>query len=133
MKNVKFIIAILLGICILGFSNEAFAREKSKVKFKETVYDFGTVKEDGGRITHEFTFVNEGPGNLLILDAKADCGCTVPQFSDAPVAPGKEGKIKVTFNPLGRPGGFTKVIRVKTNGEPGKINLKIRGSVMPKK
>ena len=123
---------IVLAIGISVFSLKIYAKDKSKVKFEETTYDFGMIKEKGGTVSHEFVFKNEGPGNLVIIDAKADCGCTQPLFPEAPISPGKEGKIKVTFNPMGRPGGFTKVIMVKTNGEPRKVNLKIRGTVVPK-
>ena len=122
-------------ICMLFFimpANAAKPKEKGEIKFTETTYDFGMIKENGGPVSHEFTFTNNGQGNLLILDAHAECGCTTPQFPEAPIAPGKTGKIKVTYNPLGRPGGFTKVVTVKTNGTPSKINLKIRGTVIPK-
>ena len=126
-----FVIVMLLSL-FLSFQAIAKTKEKAQVKFSETTFDFGYIKENGGPVSHEFTFTNEGPGNLVILDAKAECGCTTPEFPDAPVAEGKKGKIKVTYNPLGRPGGFTKVVTVKTNGSPSKISLKIRGTVVPK-
>ncbi len=97
--------------------------------YAEKVYDFGSVPEKGGPVSHDFTFVNRGDGNYLILDAKADCGCTRPQFPEDPIGPGKKGKVKVTYNPIGRPGPFEKVVRLNTNGKPRKVYLKIRGTV----
>lgn len=116
------------------FPSFCFAVEKGKgeIKFKETTYDFGFIKEDGGPVSHEFQFENTGDGVLVITSARAECGCTKPEFPDEGIAPGKTGVIKVTYNPLGRPGGFTKVVTVRTNGSPSKINLKIRGTVNPK-
>lgn len=106
---------------------------KAKMKFEETTHDFGMVKEKGGPVSCDFVFENAGDGNLIIYEAKAECGCTRPEFPKAPVAPGKNGVVKVTYNPLGRPGAFTKVVTVKTNGNPAKLRLKIRGTVVPEK
>ncbi len=38
--------------------------------------------------------------------------CTRPDYPKAPIAPGKAGKIKVTYNPLGVR-AFTKVVTIK--------------------
>lgn len=136
MKRIKSISGWLLAlasvmVCAIGVS----AKEDSKasITFKETVHNFGNVREDGGPVSCEFEFENAGNANLVIVSATAECGCTTPEFPKQPVAPGKKGKIKVTYNPLGRPGGFDKVVTVKTNGKPGKVRLKVRGTVIPKK
>ena len=102
----------------------------AKAVFAQKTFDFGVIKEKGGPVTHEFEFTNEGDGNLLILKASAECGCTRPEYPEKPIAPGKKGKLKVTYNPLGRPGGFDKVVTVTMNGEPRKVRLKIRGTVV---
>lgn len=102
---------------------------EAKAVFKEYAYDFGTVPEKGGAVSHDFEFVNEGEGNLVIFDATAECGCTRPTYPKDPIAKGKKNKIKVTYNPIGRPGPFEKTVTLKTNGNPRKIRLKIRGSV----
>ena len=132
LKKLTFLIAIM-AIMLLTPAMFGKDKQKGEIKFTETTYDFGTIKEKGGPVSHEFTFENTGTGNLVITDAKAECGCTVPEFPQAPIAPGKKGVIKVTYNPLGRPGGFTKVVTVRSNGSPSKVTLKIRGSVMPAK
>lgn len=134
MKRLSIVLAFAVMLVTVS-AVSALAREKNKkgaMHFAETVHDFGTVRENGGPVSVEFPFVNTGGANLVVYEAKADCGCTTPEFPKNPVAPGKGGKIKVTYNPLGRPGAFDKVITVKTNGKPGKVRLKIRGSVIPK-
>lgn len=103
---------------------------KASIRFNEKVWDFGTIKNDRPA-EHDFEFVNDGDGNLVIIKATAECGCTRPEFPDKPVAPGKKGKIKVTYNPIGRPGSFEKTVKVVTNGKPKTVYLKIRGTVMP--
>lgn len=100
------------------------------IQFTETVWDFGTIPNDKPA-THNFEFTNEGTGNLVLLDATAECGCTRPEIPEKPIAPGKKGKVKVSFNPIGRPGSFEKTVTVKTNGSPKKVRLKIRGTVTP--
>lgn len=120
-------------IVIIGFGlSNAKESDKAEMTFEEKVYDFGAIKENGGPVSIEFPFTNTGESNLVVYDAKAECGCTTPEYPKAPVAPGKTGKIKVTYNPLGRPGIFEKVITVKSNGKKSKVRLKIRGSVIPK-
>lgn len=111
----------------------ASSKEKASISFGETIHNFGNIKEDGGPVSCEFEFVNTGGANLVVISATAECGCTTPEFPKQPIGPGKKGKIKVTYNPLGRPGGFDKVVTVKTNGKPSKVRLKVRGSVIPKK
>lgn len=112
---------------------EAKRKTKGSAVFTEQSHNFGMVKEEGGPVSCVFDFTNKGDGNLVIINATADCGCTRPEYPDNPIAPGKSGKIKVTYNPLGRPGAFDKTITIKTNGTPSKIRLKIKGTVVPKK
>lgn len=132
MKNRSRLMLLAVAFIMAFVAFAAEASEKARMKFAETVHDFGMVKENGGPVSCEFVFTNTGKGNLIIYEAKAECGCTRPEFPKEPVAPGKRGKIKVTYNPLGRPGGFDKVVTVRTNGSPSKVRVKIRGTVVPK-
>ena len=59
----------------------------------------------------------------------ASCGCTTPEWPKEPIAPGKKAQIKVTFDPAGRPGPFTKTISVYSNGKTGSFIMNIRGEV----
>ncbi len=134
MKAIKLLLAVL--VLALAF-NLAEAKKKNEggnalISFETQTYNFGTIKENSGPVSCEFEVINTGNGNLVILDATAECGCTRPEYPKNPIAPGKKGKIKVTYNPLGRPGAFDKVVTVKTNGKPRKVRLKITGIVNPK-
>lgn len=123
----------LLLASLLSIPSAANAADqgKAEIKFKETTHNFGTIREEGGPVSCEFEFENVGNKNLVIVDARAECGCTRPSFPQNPIAPGKKGKVKVTYHPIGRPGGFDKTVTVKTNGKPSKVRLKIKGTVMP--
>lgn len=131
-KAISIVLTTAVMLILSTLSLFADSKEKGSIKFDTTTYDFGIIKEDGGSVTHEFTFTNVGKGNLVIYSAKAECGCTKPTYPEHPIAPGKTGKIKVTFNPMGRPGGFTKVVTVKASGSPSKVTLKIKGRVTPR-
>lgn len=126
----RYVLLLLISLLCLPALN-ASAKGKAEALFKEKSYSFGEIPERGGKVTHEFEFVNSGDSNLVIVDATAECGCTRPEYPQAPVAPGRKGVIKVTYNPAGRPGAFDKSVTVKTNGTPRKIRLKIRGYVKP--
>ena len=73
------------------------------IAFEEKLHDFGTIK-DGDVVEHIFTFVNDGEAPLIISDAKATCGCTVPEWPRQPIAVGETGEIKVRFNSKNKPG-----------------------------
>lgn len=133
MKNlIKYLAAVVAALCIL-LPAAGKGKNQARISFQEKTHNFGVVKEDGGPVSCDFQFVNDGSGNLIIYEAKAQCGCTRPEYPKNPVAPGKNGKIRVTYNPIGRPGPFEKVVTVKTNAKEGKVRLKITGNVTPKK
>lgn len=117
-------------LAILLMALPAYAKKEAQINFKEPVYDFGQVSIKKGKVTHEFEFTNTGDKNLTITNARADCGCTRPQYNDEPVAPGKSGSIMVTFVPNGK-GTFQKKVTVTTNGAPRKVRLIIKGEVVP--
>lgn len=127
----KILALTLALLSLIGVEAKKNAAGESKIRFTEKVWDFGTIKNDKP-VSHEFEFVNDGDGNLVIIEATAECGCTRPEYSDKPIAPGKKGKVKVTYNPVGRPGSFEKTVTIRTNGKPKKERIKIRGSVIPK-
>jgi len=132
MKTIKINILAAIAVLIsIAIAIPASAKKKeAKIDFKEECYDFGQVSVKKGSVSHEFTFTNTGNSNLTIINAKADCGCTKPVYSEEPIAPGKTGKIKVTFIPNGK-GHFTKKVTITTNGTPRKTRLLIKGEVTP--
>lgn len=125
-------ISLFALIFISAISIVSMAQSNGAVMtFDEKTHDFGTIKEADGPVTHIFEFTNTGNEPLVILAVNASCGCTRPEYPKEPIKPGKKGEIKVTFNPAGRPGEFSKDIKVRTNGSKRPI-LKITGTVVPK-
>lgn len=125
--------ALFLTVLFCVFCTLAVAAKGSKISFSENAFNFGNIREDGGPVTHVFKFTNTGDAPLVILDARATCGCTKPKFTAKPIEPGKSGEVSVTYNPDGRPGEFNKIITVKTNDSKNKkLILNIKGVVIPK-
>lgn len=91
-------------------------------------YDFGEIKE-GEKVEHEFTFTNTGNEPLIISKVQASCGCTTPEYSKNPIAPGEAGKVKVVFNSAGQSGKQHKVITVTSNAASPNALLHLRGEV----
>ncbi len=105
------------------------AQQAKAVLFREELFDFGSVKEEGGSVTHDFHFTNTTSRAIRVVNVQPSCGCTTPDWSKDPIEPGKTGFIKASFNPKGRPGYFNKTLTVTTDYEPNPIILQIRGNV----
>ena len=97
-------------------------------QFEETEFDFGNIKE-GEIVKHEFKFKNVGEVPLIITNATAQCGCTVPEPPKDPIAPGATNVIKVEFNSAGKAGLITKTISIEANTNPSLSTLQIKGQV----
>ncbi len=111
----------------------AFAQnQKPVIAFAEKSFDFGTVQEENGPVSHEFTFTNTGSVPLIISDVKASCGCTTPSWTKEPIPPGEKGSITAEYDPRNRPGTFSKTVSVTSNTEPNLTVLHIKGMVQPK-
>ena len=99
-----------------------------ELKFDEEIFDFGTITQ-GEKVSHEFTFTNEGEQDLVIANAYADCGCTVPEVPKNPIPPGKGDRIRVTFDSDKKSGMVTKEITILTNCIPNKSVIKIKANI----
>ena len=121
-KKVLLLFAFV-GVCSLSASAQAV------IKFEKTIVDLGTFTEDQ-RQTCVFVFVNEGDKPLVIHQAFASCGCTVPEYTEEPIQPGKKGVIRVTYNGKGkREGEFQKPISVRSNASNSLVRIYIRGNM----
>lgn len=100
------------------------------ITFEESVYDFGTI-EQGAPQEHVFKFTNTGESDLVIVDAKSSCGCTVPEYPKTPVAPGESGELLVKFNGSGK-NQVSKTVTITANTQAGKETISIKAFVNPK-
>ncbi len=131
MKKI-IVFAAMLCMAFTGFAQEEVKpRVKGDMKFEHTRHDFGIFAQDTAVVTHDFVFTNVGKAPLIIHQASASCGCTVPEYTLEPVMPGEKGKITVTYNGKGRrPGVFRKSITIHNNGKQTPIRIYIEGEMI---
>lgn len=89
-------------------------RSETTVEVKNAQYEFGDILE-GEIVLHEFEFTNTGNVPLIISNATAACGCTVPEKPLEAILPGATGSIKVKFDSKGRKGRMHKSVTVESN------------------
>ncbi len=61
---------------------------------------------------------------LVIERVQPSCGCTAPDWTKEPIAPGKTGMVKATYGTQGRPGHFEKTMTVFTNAGTKLVSFK---------
>lgn len=141
----KLFLGILLAGTTLVACNQTKPTDEAKVdgatttvnanapvmKFEFDSHDFGKAKA-GDKVTYEFKFTNTGSSPLIITNATASCGCTVPEWPKEPVQPGQGGKIKVTFDTANKEGLQDKQITVTANTSPAQNVVHLVGEVLTK-
>jgi len=129
MNRIFGIIALFVLTFGLSVSN---AQTFADIQFEKMDHNFGRIREEGGPAIFSFKFTNTGNVPLIIQGVEASCGCTTPEWSQEPILPGKTGLIKVSFDPLQRPGAFAKSITVNANVPKNTRVLTISGEVIEK-
>ena len=131
MKKIFLAIALIGGIMVAQ-AQTATPTEKQTasgpvMEFESSVIDYGLIEHnaDGKR---EFVLTNKGNAPLIISNAKGSCGCTVPTWPKAPIAPGESASIGVKYA-TNRIGKFTKTITLTTNAPEKTKILTIKGEV----
>lgn len=100
-------------------------------KFDHVEYDFGTITA-GEVINHTFTFTNVGEAPLIIESASASCGCTVPDWTRAPIPVGEKGEIKVRFDSKNKNGVQSPNVTITANTNPKVNHVRLKGTVKGK-
>ena len=109
--------------------NSTEASESPIITFRAKDYDFGRVPE-GEIVTHSFSFTNTGTVPLLISNASASCGCTVPTWPRGAIAPGDTGSIYVEFNTKNKNGDQNKNVTIASNANPSISIVSLKGFVL---
>ena len=118
-KRAVLLTAALL-VCAAGWAQNSI----SALVFDEYEWDFGTLREVDGPVSHLFSFTNTGTGAAVITRIKVDCGCTAVDYSREPVKPGGRGSVEVVFDPANYSGKFSKSVTVYSNGNRNLLTVK---------
>lgn len=120
MKQILLTIFLWTAFCLTGMA-------QAKATFDKKTHEFGVVLWKHPA-TATFTIKNDGNKPLVISNVTTSCGCTVPDWTKTPIAPGATGTVTSTFDAkaLGR---FHKSVGVYCNASDRPIYLTLRGEV----
>ena len=121
---------LFLSFAAFTFSAMLFAQKKvaDVAKFESETIDLGKVKQ-GVPATATFIVKNTGTEPLIIEQANPTCGCTMGDYTKAPIAPGKTGTITATYNAAAA-NHFDKHLTVKFAGVDELKSITITGDVL---
>jgi hypothetical protein len=121
--RIIFTLLTCLGIALSASAD-------ADIKWLKVNHNFGAFNESDGPVTCSYQYVNSGDKPLVIVSARATCGCTSPKYSNKKLAPGDTAEISVTFNPAGRIGRFEKKVYVETNTRDSRSILTLGGVII---
>ena len=123
----KKIVSLLFLICSFQLAySQGEQVAPDPLQLKEAEYDFSKIPQ-GKPVYHSFEIINTGKTPLKLENVQASCGCTTPEWSSDPIAPGATAKIKVGYNAAGE-GYFDKFITITYNTNQSK-QIRIKGTV----
>ena|SRR5580700_9139857 len=123
---------LLLGLAVRGQTSVAAPPPvQAEVKpdvlvLKESGHDFGKIPQ-GRPVTYIFEIVNNGIEPLRLENVQASCGCTTPEWTKDPIAPGASSQIKVGYNAHAE-GRFIKNVTITYGDKKNKV-ITISGEV----
>lgn len=109
---------------------EAAGEGKAKFSFEEKEKNLGKIQK-GETVVKGFIFKNTGGEPLVIEEASASCGCTVPEYSEDPVQPGETGFVDVAYDSDGKSAKeFEQTVTLKANTSQDEHEIAITGQVV---
>lgn len=107
-----------------------YAEHRPIFQFTERIFDFGTITA-GETVAHTYTFTNTGDRPLIIHEVTGGCcsECVAATWLQEPIAPGKQGQIKVHLNGTDETGAQEQVIAIRANTDPPEARILLKGVV----
>lgn len=119
---------LLLAVLFTAGISAMAQKADDFIKVNTEKYDFGKIKQ-GVPVTTYFTLTNTTDKPIVIENAWAGCGCTTPEYSKEPIAPGSSSKLKVGYNAAAM-GHFDKAVNIKLAGVNEPKVIMITGEVV---
>lgn len=114
---------LFLAVAFVAGLSAMAQKADDVIKINADKHDFGKIKQ-GVPVTTFFTITNTTDKPVVIENAWAGCGCTTPEYSKEPIAPGGTSKLKVGYNAAAM-GHFDKAVNIKLAGinEPKVVTI----------
>jgi hypothetical protein len=121
---------LFLSLTALTFSAVMFAQKTvaDVAKFETEIINQGYLKQSEPKEV-KFIVTNISKEPLIIEQANPTCGCTMGDYTKAPIAPGATGYISAKFN-AANVGHFSKNLTVKFAGVDEMKSITITGDVL---
>ncbi len=118
---------LVISTQILAQSQDAV--EYASFTFVDKEYHFGVIQE-GEQVQNIFEFTNTSAMPLVIVNARGNCGCTVPEYPMEPIMPGDTSQIIVRFDSSKKTGRQKKSLLITANTDPEITIVNLIGLVM---
>ncbi len=127
MIRVIAIVATLLAFISLGeLSAQSLSFDKKSI-------NFGTIKEQDGKVTDSFTITNTSNKPFIINYITTGCGCTAAKFDKSPLRPKQSRTIEITFDPKWRSGLFRTDVHIVAASPQERYEVGVIGNIIPSK
>lgn len=129
MKAKALLTTILIAVCSITWAQDE--QPASAMVFETYEWDFGTIDEADGPVTHTFRFVNISNNPIQIDNVATSCGCTTVQYSTEPIHGGEEGEITVIFDPTRYQGRVFREVEIITKDRHNYAYLTLYADINP--
>ena len=96
--------------------------------FAKESHDFGTLKS-GEIVKYVYEITNTGDQPLYIYSVEPECGCTAPEYTKEPIAPGQKGQVTLQFESKNFTGAISKNAVVVMNTEKSPTTLSFKANI----
>lgn len=103
----------LPGLSIFVMLTAVLPMARAELRFTQPSADVGEVRT-GTPLVQSFAFTNAGSKPVTLIEARASCGCLIPQVERRTYAPGETATLRLEVNTLTQPAGpNTWTVRVR--------------------
>lgn len=124
-------VQVLNGDIFIDFKLDLLSENsRSKIFFKEKIFDFRKIKKkNGSKLLIHFPYVNVGNADLVIYDADVSCQCMKVDYPINPIHKGEIGVVKVLINITNQQGVFNKNVFIKSNATNDIEIIRLKGII----
>lgn len=116
--------ALALALLVLPSQDKG----PGQLRFEETLFDFGTIEESAGPVSHTFIYANSGDADAFIASVSPSCSCTTAYYEHKVLHPGEYSELTVTYDPTAMPGQFKQNVLVLTSDKKS-MRIYVQGVV----
>lgn len=122
----KKVIFLLLLCCTTALAQRPAG---VSLRFDNTTWDFGVIREADGVVSHDFNYVNISDHDIVLEFVTPGCSCTTTTYDHSPLPPGQAAVLTVHYDPASQPGQFHQTVQVVLKGGKERYNIIVEGVV----